>query len=160
MIDLLLDRGADIEAQAYDNHTPLFDALERARLDQVGREGAVTVARTLLERDANIEAVGPGGRTPLFYAVHVIGAEQREHEEAEEIVKLLLDYGANVEVEDSGGRPLHRAAYYNMEGVAEALLEAGADRKAKNANGQTACQVARSRGSFTGTPLLGQLCRP
>ena len=161
MIGLLLDRGADIEAQGYDKHTPLFDALERAtRFDQVGREGAVTVARALLERGANIEAVGPGDQTPLFYAVDYVGARSREPEQAAEQVRLLLEYGANIEFEINGWRPLSFAAYHNLEGAAQLLLEAGADRKAKNNDGQTACQVARARGSFTGTPLLGQLCRP
>ena len=159
-IELLLDRGADIEAQAHDNHTPLFDALERAQLDQVDRQGAVIVAEALLERGANIEALNRHGRTPLFYAVQDVGARAGEPEKAAELVKLLLDYGANIEADVDGWRPLSFSAYHNMEAAAQALLEAGADRKSKNADGQTACQVARSRNSFTGTPLLGALCRP
>ena len=162
VMELLLDRGADIEAQGHKNQTPLFLGLQSPQ-----------VFKALLERGANIEAIDSHGRTPLFYAVEVLGPLRAEYfetigseyakyntpERDAEVVKRLLDNGANVEVEVNGWRPLHYAAYSGQEGIAEALLEAGADRKAKNNQGQTACQIARDRGNFTGL-LLGSLCRP
>jgi len=40
--------------------------------------------------------------------------------------------GARGRAAQDGRTPLHRAAYYNREGMVKALLEAGADKNAKD----------------------------
>ena len=42
----------------------------------------------------------------------------------------------------------------------EVVLDGGADRGITNNAVKTACQLARDERHFTGTQLLGQLCRP
>ena len=59
-----------------------------------------------------------------------------------------------------GWTALHFAAQFDLPEIAEVVLDQGADSKATNNNGQTPCQVARQLNSFTGTQLLGRLCRP
>ena len=44
--------------------------------------------------------------------------------------------------------------------MVEALLDAGADAKVQNKDGDTPCRVARDEGHFADTPLLIRLCRP
>ena len=74
---------------------------------------------------------------------------------------MLLKYGADTTTKDEyGTTALHIAARKSYAAIAEALLEAGADRKAVDDFDRVPCQIARGSGSFTGTPLLVQLCRP
>lgn len=162
MASLLLNRGANIEAQGYDGRTPLHWA---ALMLGTG-EPAVAMVKMLLDRDANIEALDHYNRTPLLLVVqerHNLRKPSGEGVPGEDVtamIEALLDRGANIEAQRDGWTPLLWTAYHNQSTIAEFLLDRGADSKATNNDGQTPCQVARQRDSFTGTPLLGRLCRP
>lgn len=60
MIQLLLDREANIEATSESGQTPLFKAAS---------EGHEAIVRLLLDWKANIEATNESGQTPLIEAV-------------------------------------------------------------------------------------------
>ncbi len=148
--ELLLEWGANVEAQDYHGRTPLHWAAWNAEPESVEQ---------LLEWGANVEATAPSYNIaynwrPLHFAA--------AHNPDTAMVELLLEWGADAMAYDSHrATALHQAVQYNPNtAVVELLLEQGANSKATNNNGQTPCQVARQQGSFTGTPLLGRLCRP
>jgi len=107
--ELLLTRGAPLEAKDVEGRTPL--ALAAAH----GQSG---VLEALLARGAAIEAADRGGRTPLLLAAlggHTAAA------------KTLLSKGANVNTRSSlGGTPLSVAVRDGHSAVADALRAGGA----------------------------------
>jgi ankyrin repeat protein len=111
MVCLLLDRGADIHAQA---GSPLVNALYLA-----SERGHETIVH-LLGRGANVNIHGEPCGTPLGTA------SQNGHEA---VVRLLLDCGAKVNAE--GARALYEACDRGHDRVVSLLLDRGADVNVK-----------------------------
>lgn len=111
-VQLLLDRGADIEARGVSSesdasYTPLLLALYSGHLDTV---------KLLLSRHANVDARDSLGRTALMLTGSVDG------------VKLLLDSGADVHARNNYGCPVistGSAIYY--PDILQYLLSHGAE---------------------------------
>ena len=82
VINLLLDKGANIEAKEIDDPFIGDTALIRASY-----EGHAEMVRLLLEKGANIEATNKAGYTAL-----IVAAENSKPE----VVKVLLEKGANL----------------------------------------------------------------
>lgn len=131
VVKILLDQGADIEAHCEPFGTPMM-ILHRAGNtplhwvaagdDTGGRQESV--ALLLLDRGANVNARSLRLRTPLQAAVMYT----RTGNDATATIRLLLDKGALVNAFDTEGwTPLHEAAYYGKSGVAQILLDHGAD---------------------------------
>ena len=76
ILRLLLEHGAEINAQKKDGQSPLHRA---------SRKGALEVVRLLLEHGADVEAKNNHGKTALQYAV------ERGHGE---VINLLREHGA------------------------------------------------------------------
>ena len=133
VVDLLLDRGAGVEALA--NYlTPLHYA--------VGND-SVEVIDLFLNRGANIEAATKDGRTPLHIAESV-GA-----------IELLLNRGARIQAATKDGRtPLHQAARWGRVEVADLLLDRGANIEAAAEHGGTPLHFAAYNGSVGAIELL------
>jgi ankyrin repeat protein len=150
VVELLLARKADINAQGPWERTPLHYAAVR------GHKGVVAA---LLRHKAKIEATDMWGSTPLHAAAW--GGHQ-------DVVKLLLESKANVNARkdrvvkpgwaismDAGdpkpfdpmmSTPLHEAASLGHKEVVEILLASKADVNAKDKYGDTPLRMAMRYG--------------
>ncbi|MCD6046295.1 MAG: ankyrin-3-like, partial [Gammaproteobacteria bacterium] len=107
---LLLDKGADVNAKDKEGKTPLFYAVNKKDVSR---------AQLLLDKGADVNAKDKEGNTPLFCAVHNKDVP---------LAQLLLDKGADVNAKDSDGLALlHLAVQKQDEPMVRLLLEKGAD---------------------------------
>lgn len=156
-VNLLLERGADIDAKDSEGPSPLQTAvacgheavvkvLLKAGAKKSGSllylacsRGYASVLRLLLEDGGfDIETKDMGGRTPLLTAI--------ENEEVE-ILKLLLDKGADYEARnDEACTPLMLAATVDSVEIVRALLQKGVRIEATDQRGRTALHFAAEEG--------------
>ena len=126
IVRLLLDHGADPEANAEDHmgDKPLHQVSCGSYRSP---EDGVCVAQLLLERGADVNTRRNDHQTPLHLASYLGIVE---------IVRLLLDHGADPEANaegNVGSKPLHMVSYGKYRSqedgvrVAQLLLERGAD---------------------------------
>lgn len=129
VVQVLLDRGADVNARHGNPQTPLMKA---------AREGHLGIVRLLLKRGAEVNAKSNIGDTPLHLAAwkgHLSVAE------------LLLKHGAIVNMKGAQGEtPLMVAAMNGHAPVVSLFLKTGADANARNAKGKTALNLASKQG--------------
>jgi len=144
VVDYLLSQGADPNRQQNESGHPV--------LCGIAYMNNVECVRLLLESGADANALVPEtGETPL----HASLAGSGEHVSASQrhaVVKLLIQHGADPnrrtipgraslafwrDVRTRGETPLHRAAAYASEETITLLLEAGADKTIRDANGDS-----------------------
>lgn len=126
ILKLLLEAGASPNLGRNDG-SPLFFAVSR---------GAEAV-ELLLAAGADVEVGDGHGRTPLLWAA--TRSDSRDARAAD----VLLRAGANPNAADASGRtPLLEAVGSGDVALAERLLSAGADRRAKGLFGSTAIETA------------------
>ena len=106
---LLLDRGADVNAQnAFGSTALMWSVSDAAKV------------RLLLDRGAQVNTAAKSGRTALIIAAFT--------NPSAEVVRLLLAKGAKVDVMDLRHvTPLNAATFGNDTATVRLLLEAGAD---------------------------------
>lgn len=110
-VRLLLDQGANLNAQNDDGGTALMYAIEDTEK-----------TRLLLDRGANVNTRSGEGRTALLIAVGRPGSNA--------VVNLLLEKGANTTVQLGDGRgALSLAVAARDASLLKLLLDHGADRK-------------------------------
>ena len=128
MVELLLDRGADIEAYGYEYWKPLYEALEQnyPKVEEQMGKGMLYSARPA-------PTATPGGWAPFlppygWRALHVAVAAGNT-----EVTELLLNRGADIEARNTRAwAPLHIAvAAEDGMDLAELLLDWDADIEAK-----------------------------
>ena len=103
---ILLDNGANIEAQ---------DGCQQTLLHLASKTGRLELLQLLLDKGANCNAKECNKLTPLHFA---------SREGFFEITKLLLDKGADVnEKPDSKETPLHFAARSGHQEIVQLLLD-------------------------------------
>lgn len=125
----LLERGADIAAQANGGLTSLHYAAASGNKD---------VVEVLLDKGADITAEADGGWTALHWAA-VRGKK--------DVITLLLERGADLSVRASGGwNAVHWAASSGNRDVLMALLERGTDISPDASEGCNALHYAVSSG--------------
>ena len=135
----LLDAGG-VDANSVDKagHSALMEAAQYQRADTVS---------ALLARGAD-----PNLSTGLGWSALKFAAMNGDVSENLATLQLLLDAKPDLETRSlvgmSGNTVLHNAAESGFVQVVEALLEAGAKPEWKNATGQTALDLALSRGHF------------
>ncbi|KAI3371349.1 hypothetical protein L3Q82_023562 [Scortum barcoo] len=128
LIDLLVCKGALVNATDYHALTPLHLACQR------GYQG---VTLLLLHYKANTDAQDNNGNTPLHLAC------MYGHEDC---VKALVYYDVQtcrLDLQnDKGDTALHMAARWGYEGIIQVLLENGASTDVVNRNKDSALQCA------------------
>ena len=121
--ELLLEHGADVNAQDMENTTPLHLA---------SCCGSVEISRELLNYGASPNAKRRQGRTPL----HLV-AEGKD-DKGVPITDLLLEHGADINAQDEGNTtPLHLASYRGNAEIVRVLLGRGAIANLEDNLGRT-----------------------
>jgi hypothetical protein len=109
---VLLDYGADVNAQDIHDQTPLSWA---------SSEGHLKVVQLLLEHGANVNMQTNYNYTPLHSALESGKLE---------VVRLLLDHGADVQIRaEDGLSPFQLATRHGHHDIAQLLLDRGAERE-------------------------------
>jgi ankyrin repeat protein len=141
VVSLLLDNGADPNVRDDSGSAPLVNAVYFGHTD--------TVKVLLANKSLRLEK--QDGEELLMLAAGLGHSA---------IVRVMIDFGV-----DANGRglkqrtPLMAAAYFNRPAVAQVLLELGADPAAHDADGNTASDVAREKGSDEVLTLLSSVAR-
>ncbi|KAI0905418.1 hypothetical protein F4823DRAFT_627840 [Ustulina deusta] len=126
VVELLLEKGVDIESRQMHCGTPFIDAvlgnneaIVRLLLEKAIGNESEAMFRLLLEKGANIEPINDDpGYTPLTYAVH---------KGNEAIVQVILNNGADIGLKDRRGNTALRIALRkNNKTMAQLLRENGA----------------------------------
>jgi ankyrin repeat protein len=129
IVHLLLEHGADVNAQDGDDETPLHLA---------SHYGKLAIGRVLLIRGANANAENIRGQTPM----HVLSLWPWRFEDEFRLVEILVEGGADVNARDKDHEtPLHIAFRNNRLDILRSLLQSGANITAKNNKGETAFQL-------------------
>jgi len=135
VVKLLLDHGADIDAQADNGETAVMCA---ATID----DGNPTTVRLLVERGCNLNIKSITGDNVLLA---VISGSDREKLET---LRILIDNGVDVNCKNEKGEtPLQWAAFYGHYNTIKLLLEKGANVNDADNNGKTALMLAASSSS-------------
>ncbi|XP_061838603.1 histone-lysine N-methyltransferase EHMT2 [Nerophis lumbriciformis] len=160
---ILLQAGAQIDAQDRDLRTPLLEAIvnnhiEVARylvqngacvyhvetdgytgLHHSAKQGNLEIVSMLLETgQVDVNGQDNGGWTPIIWAA--------EHKHVE-VIKVLLNRGADVAISDKELNVcLHWAAYAGNVDIAEMVLNAGCSLAAVNLHGDTPLHIAAREG--------------
>ncbi|KAM6223722.1 ankyrin repeat domain-containing protein 27 [Rhynchocyon petersi] len=128
LIDLLVSRGAMVNATDYHGSTPLHLACQK---------GYQSVTLLLLHYRAGADIQDSSGDTPL----HVACAHGHE-----DCVKALVYYDVNscrLDIgNEKGDTPLHIAARWGYQGIIETLLQNGASTEIRNRLKETPLQCA------------------
>ena len=127
LVDLLLSRGADVNAQDNNQATPFLLASFCLKPE---------IAEKLFQNGADVNAVSIHGQN----AFHLLSQNLRYDNEKSgtRLGKLLLEVGVDLNGRDKDGRiPLHLAGFYGQVGVAEALLEGATQVNATDISGHT-----------------------
>jgi ankyrin repeat protein len=129
IINLLLEKGADVNIKTLDGRTPLHNAAEAANKN---------VVELLISKGAKVNVKNDSDCTPFFYAV------VRGHKE---IINLLLANGAEIDVKDRKAKiMLHSAASNGIKNLVDLMISKGADIITKSENGGTLLHSAAAGG--------------
>ncbi|XP_062265391.1 histone-lysine N-methyltransferase EHMT2 isoform X1 [Platichthys flesus] len=166
---ILVQAGAQIDAQDKDLRTPLVEAIinnhiEVARylvqnsacvyhveedgytgLHHAAKQGNLEMVRMLLETgQVDVNAQDSGGWTPIIWAA--------EHKHLD-VIKVLLNRGADVTISDKSPLSLqelnvclHWAAYAGNVDIAELVLNAGCSLASVNMHGDSPLHIAAREG--------------
>ena len=117
---VLIENGANIEAESPYGDTPLFWA---------AKANAVEIAQMLIKRGKNVNATDESGNTPLFDAAHF---------DAKEVAELLIANGAYINTKNIRGQTaLFECAIGNSLKVAKLLIKKGANVDERDENCKT-----------------------
>jgi cytohesin len=176
LIELLIAKGANVNAMTEDRWTPLGLAIQLKRTEianllrqhggktgdwlnaddsihNAASAGHIEAVKQHLAAGADVNAKDSVGWTPLHLAAIY------DHRETAE---LIIGNGADVNAKNDGGfTPLHAAALNGHKGIAELLIEKGANLNAKDRGrvpaedtGKTPLHLAAKKGHNEVAELL------
>ena len=132
LVDLLIDKKADLN---------ILDAKRRTPLNIAAESGYLDIVELLLDNGADINKEDIQGYTPLNTAVAFLH---------EDIVDLLIDKGADLDKPTlDGTTPLITALKEENEDLALILINAGADVNVRTKDGNTPLIEASYFGNYT-----------
>ena len=139
---LLLERGADPNAQDDDHITPLHLASEH---------GSLEITRVLLDHGAKVNVANKRGETPLHQVLHGSKSKNLYYSNHLGVARLLLERGGDANAQDNDHiTPLHLASDSGSLEIARALLDHGAKVNAENNRGETSLhQLSKGFKSLT-----------
>ena len=149
LIDLLISRGAEINARTQTHETPLHLACKYGDVDNI---------RALLTRGADANCIDGDGRTPLHILAANVGYSLYTFQSYPAISRLLYEHGANVDAQDQvGDTPLHflakrdsfmtdKAQWAAYQAVFQRLVEHGAKSNAQNRAEDTPVDILVKQG--------------
>ncbi|KAI8626185.1 ankyrin repeat-containing domain protein [Xylariaceae sp. FL1651] len=139
VVEVLLEKGANIEAANSDGYTPLSTAVLMGNRPMV---------EFLLQRKVKMRPCSIRNYSPLCTAANT-GFEG--------IVDLLVEYGADLNhLSDGRNTPIIWAARQRHSMVVRMLIEMGADIDIRNDDGRTALSYAKEMGHESVVRLLSQ----
>jgi len=127
----LISQGADVNELDANGDPPLI---------QAAYLGHTEIVELLLKAGADVTVVDPGMKATALHAAAYAGRT--------EAARLLVQYGIAINQQGpyNGYTALHDAIWQNNIEVARILIEAGADLAVRSQQGQTALEMARTRG--------------
>jgi ankyrin repeat protein len=166
IVDLLVAKGAKVDATDHDSHTPLASAVSAEVVDALAKHGA------------DLHKAGPYGEEPIFFCEHGeavsaliahganvnAGLPNQPYKtplwaailnKRADVTQALLSGGAIPTPSDNYGETyLHVAAENDLPEVVEALIKAGARANAATKIGETPLMRAVSRNSIKAAEAL------
>ncbi|KAH8995437.1 ankyrin repeat-containing domain protein [Lactarius akahatsu] len=126
---ILLERGADVNAQDINRETPLHFASVSGRLE---------IARVLLDHGAIATTETYDSETPL----HAISRGKYDAQDSTRLARLLMEHGVDANAPDKDqDTPLHYACRFGSPDIAQELLDHGAIATAENSQRETPLHV-------------------
>jgi len=102
--------------------------------------------KLLIASGADIDTQDGNGQTPLHYAIA---------QNLESITRTLITHHADMDILNNYAiTPLHQAAYTGNVTLVQLMLDRGVSVDLRNANGNTACQMAFAKRNFGVSSLL------
>lgn len=137
-VEVLVGKGADVNAQDQKGHTPLIFA---------ATNGHTPVVKFLVGAGAHLDTTDSSGQTALMYAC------KRSFNET---AAFLIESGADVNRQSKKTKvtALMLAAVWNNVELTEMLLESGADPNLTDLRGRTAKTLAKAKGNSAIVELL------
>ncbi|MEM7709058.1 MAG: ankyrin repeat domain-containing protein [Pseudomonadota bacterium] len=144
MIKLLLSLGADVRQRDETQSTVLMAAVQNALHSTDVENGSKTI-EALLAAGAEVNATNDEGQTALML---LLGVRAREDDSLQikaitPLTRLLIGREAALDSQDlTGWSALHAAAARGLLGPVQELLAAGANKRLRDINGLSACDLA------------------
>jgi ankyrin repeat protein len=153
MVELLVKRGANVNAVNKFNFTPLLQAVLNFQKPDLKEKDNVKIINLLLEKGANPDTPDGNGTTPLMWAVQKITP-----------TRILIEKGANVNLQNKNGETALMLAVKGglaktmlfipvigpYKDAVKLLLAKGADVNLQETNGKTALMHAAGALNNTG----------
>ena len=156
VVDVLLRRGADIEALNKKKQNPLFYAKSNKSLNDTYIIKRLTPQSTEEEPKPEIKETEYKGEDNINARLLKLSKSGTAQEISE-----ILEAGANVNTTTrEKDTALHLAAGYNTSDVVMALINAGADVNAKNKEGKTPADIVKLNSKLKGSEAWKFLLSP
>ncbi|XP_071019289.1 ankyrin repeat and SOCS box protein 2-like isoform X5 [Oncorhynchus clarkii lewisi] len=141
-VEALLEKGADPELATKERETPLYKGADinseasdgATALYEAAKNGHEDIVKLLLSQNADANKAGKKGLLPLHIAAQrgtdgktLLTYDFYNYDKSVNIVSLLIKATSKSRVNRSGISPLHLAAECNRDEVLEVLIEAGYD---------------------------------